>query len=161
MKIVRAGAPKKKPRTSERESMEKSRASEPAAGTAGYSRRSRLDKLGVKTAMRVALVGLDDRAFLRELQGRTANVAVGRPRKDTEMILFAVDGPAPLQRLDTLRRAIVRNGAIWVVWPKGQSHIKEDMIRNAAIAHGLVDIKVIAFSETLSGLKLVIPVAKR
>lgn len=31
----------------------------------------------------------------------------------------------------------------------------------AAIAQGLVDIKVIAFSGTLSGLKLVIPLARR
>ena len=48
-----------------------------------------------------------------------------------------------------------------MLWPKGQKHITEDMIRAAAIAHGLVDIKVVAFSERLSGLKLVIPVARR
>jgi hypothetical protein len=130
-------------------------------GVVGYSRRSRLDKLGVKPGMRVALIGLDDAAFRRELHTRTDQIATGRPRKDTEMILFAVDGPAPLKRLTTLQRTILRNGAIWVVWPKGQAHIKEDMIRAAAIAQGLVDIKVIAFSETLSGLKLVIPVARR
>ena len=128
---------------------------------AGYSKRSRLDKLGVKPGMRVALVGLDDAAFRRELRERTDDIAEGTPRKETAMILFAVDGPAPLKRLATLQRAILRNGAIWVVWPKGEKHIKEDMIRGAALAQGLVDIKVIAFSETLSGLKLVIPVAKR
>ena len=132
-----------------------------AAAPVGYSQRSRLDKLGIKPGMRVALVGLDDAGFRRELSARTDDVADGVPRKDTEMILFAVDGPAPLKRLTTLQRAIVRNGAIWVLWPKGQAHIKEDMIRAAALAQGLVDIKVIAFSETLSGLKLVIPVARR
>ena len=130
-------------------------------GAAGYSKRSRLDKLGIKPGMRVALVGLDDAAFRRELRTRTGDVAEGRPRRDTEMILFAVDDPAALRRLATLQRAIRRNGAIWVVWPKGRAHIKEDMIRAAAIAQGFVDIKVIAFSETLSGLKLVIPVARR
>jgi hypothetical protein len=127
----------------------------------GYSKRSRLDKLGIKEDMRVALVDLDDAAFRRELSERTDDIAEGRPKKDTEMILFAVDGPAPLRRLATLQRSMLRNGAIWVVWPKGQAHIKEDMIRAAAIAQGLVDIKVMAFSETLSGLKLVIPVARR
>lgn len=127
----------------------------------GYSKRSRLDKLGVKPGMRVALVGLDDAAFRRELRERTDEVAEGAPRKDTEMILFAVDGPAPLKRLTALQRAIRRDGVIWVVWPKGQPHIKEDTIRASAIAQGLVDIKVMAFSETLSGLKLVIPVARR
>ena len=133
----------------------------PTAGAVGYSKRSRLDKLGVKPGMKVALVGLDDAAFRRELGERTDDIADGAPRKDTEMILFAVDGAAPLKRLTTLQRAMVRNGTIWVVWPKGQPHIKEDMIRAAALAQGLVDIKVIAFSETLSGLKLVIPVARR
>jgi len=48
-----------------------------------------------------------------------------------------------------------------VVWPKGQAHIKEGMIREAALAQGLVDVKVCAFSGTLSALKLVIPVARR
>ena len=132
-----------------------------APPSVGYSKRSRLDKLGVKPGMRVALVGLDDPAFRRELRGRTDDVTDGRPRKETEMILFAVDGPAPLERLTTLQRSIRRDGAIWVVWPKGQAHIKEDTIRRAAIAQGLVDIKVMAFSETLSGLKLVIPLARR
>ena len=127
----------------------------------GYSRRSRLDKLGVKPGMRVAVVGLGDEAFRRELRARTDDIVEGRPRKDTEMILFAVDGAAALERLGALQRAITRDGAIWVVWPKGQAHIKEGMIRAAAIAQGLVDIKVMAFSETLSGLKLVIPVARR
>lgn len=141
--------------------MSPSRRPAKAAPAVGYSKRSRLDKLGVREGMRVALVDLDDAAFLRELGERTDDIAEGKPKKDTEMILFAVDGPAPLRRLATLQRSILRNGAIWVVWPKGQPHIKEDMIRAAAIAQGLVDIKVMAFSETLSGLKLVIPVARR
>ena len=127
----------------------------------GYSKRSRLDKLGVKPGMRVAVVGLTDAAFQRELRARTEEVAVGRPRQDSDMVLFAVNGPAPLGRLATLQAAIRRDGSIWVIWPKGQAHIKEDTIRAAAIAHGLVDVKVIAFSETLSGLKLVIPLARR
>lgn len=128
---------------------------------AGYSKRSRLDKLGVKPGMRVALAGVQDSTIRAELARRTTDVVESRPRKDSDMILFGADGPAKLRRLDTLQKRIKRNGMIWVIWPKGQSHIKEDMIRRAAIAHGLVDVKVIAFSETLSGLKLVIPIAKR
>lgn len=131
------------------------------AATVGYSKRSRLDKLGVKPGMRVALMGLTEAAFQHELRTRTEDVSVGRPRKDTDMVLFEVNGPAALARLATLRGTIKRNGSIWVLWPKGQAHIKEDTIRSAAIARGLVDVKVIAFSETLSGLKLVIPLARR
>ena len=38
--------------------------------------------------------------------------------------------------------------------------ITEDIIRNYALAHGLVDIKVCAVSELWSGLKLVVPLVK-
>jgi hypothetical protein len=133
----------------------------PGAPAVGYSKRSRLDKLDVKPGMRVAVLDLDDAAFRKELRQRTDAVAEGRAGKDTEMIVFAVDRPGPLERLSALRRSIRRDGTIWVLWPKGQAHIKEDMIRAAAIQQGLVDVKVIAFSEALSGLKLVIPVAQR
>jgi hypothetical protein len=131
------------------------------APRAGYSKRSRIDKLGLKDDMRVAVIGVDDRWIMRELKGRTTDIAEVRPRKETDMVLLGVDAPAKLKRLATLQERIKRNGMIWVIWPKGQQHIKGDMIRKAAIEHGLVDVKVMAFSETLSGLKLVIPVAKR
>lgn len=127
----------------------------------GYSKRSRLDKLGVKPAMRVAVLGVEDPWIMKELKERTSDVTISRPKKDTDMILFAVDGQKPLARLTTLRKSIRPNGMIWAIWPKGRQHIKEDMIRAAALAQDLVDVKVIAFSETLSGLKLVIPLAKR
>ena len=124
-------------------------------------KRPRLDKLGVKPGARVALVGHRDAAFRRELLARTRDVSEGRLRRGSDLIFFAVVGPAALARLATLQRAIQRDGAIWVLWPKGRKEIKEDLIRDAALRHGLVDVKVVAYSETLSGLKLVIPVAKR
>ena len=124
-------------------------------------KRPRLDKLGVKPGARVALVGHQDAAFRRELLARTRDVSAGRLRRGSDLIFFAVKGPAALARLATLQRAIQRDGAIWVLWPKGRKEIKEDLIRDAALRHGLVDVKVVAYSETLSGLKLVIPVAKR
>ena len=127
----------------------------------GYSKRSRLDKLGVKPGMRVAVLGVAEKDFVPELKQRTTDIALARPRKDSDLVFFGVEGVTPLERLATLQGSIKREGAIWVLWPKGQKHISEDMIRARAIAHGLVDIKVVAFSERLSGLKLVIPVARR
>ena len=127
----------------------------------GYSKRGRLDKLGVKPGMRVAVLDLGEPDFVPELKGRTADVAAGKPRKDTDMVFLSAESVASLRRLPTLERVIRRNGAIWVLWPKGQKHITEDLIRAAAIQNGLVDVKVIAFSDRLSGLKLVIPIARR
>jgi hypothetical protein len=139
-------------------------AAKPAAAAAprvGYSERSRIDKLGLKDGMRVAIVGVDDPWIRQELAERTSDVSESRPKRDTDLVLFGVDSVAALAGLKTLEKFIKRNGMIWAVWPKGQRHIREDDVRRAAIAHGFVDVKVMAFSETLSGLKLVIPVARR
>jgi hypothetical protein len=54
---------------------------------------------------------------------------------------------------------------LWVSWYKRSSGIatdmNEDFIRNFALQNNLVDVKVCAVTEQWSGLKLVIPVAKR
>ena len=52
-------------------------------------------------------------------------------------------------------------GAVWAVWPKGRKDLNENHVREAAFDAGLVDVKVVRFSATHSGLKLVIPKAKR
>ena len=66
-----------------------------------------------------------------------------------------------LARLRVLRETIKPGGGIWVVWPKGRKEFREDDVRAAGPSVGLVDVKVVAFSETLSGLKMMIPVKLR
>ena len=123
--------------------------------------RSLLDKLGVKAGARVAVVGSFPDGFLRDLAGRTDDVATGRPRKDSDLVFAAMANRKDLARLPTLRRALKPEGGIWVVWPKGQKAFREDDVRAAGPGAGLVDVKVVSFSDTLSGLKMVIPVAHR
>ena len=123
--------------------------------------RGRLDKLGIKPGMRVAVVDLDDAEFLAELRERTSDVTTSRPKKDTDAILVALGRTGDLPRLKTLRAAIKKNGMIWAVWPKGRKEFREDDVRAYALSEGLVDVKVMSFSDTLSGLKLVIPVKNR
>ena len=57
------------------------------------------------------------------------------------------------------------NITIWVSWYKKaakiETDITEDVIRNYALKNDLVDVKVCAVSDIWSGLKLVVPVAKR
>jgi hypothetical protein len=132
------------------------------APIAGYSGKPTIDKLGIKPGMKVAVLGLDsERAFLAELKARAGVVTSGRTPAGADVVLMRADSERELAKLTTLERTIARNGMIWVVWPKGQPHIKEDHVRAAALRQGLVDVKVCAFSETLSALKLVIPVARR
>lgn len=130
-------------------------------GNARYPR-SRLEKLGVKDTFVVSVIDVDDDSFHRELEGRAAKIATGRkPRAASDLIVYGATEKPDLDRLTALRGSIVPAGAIWVLWPKGRKELREDDVRNAAIAQGLVDIKVMSFSETLSALKLVIPVALR
>ena len=127
----------------------------------GYSHRRRLDKLGVKPGMRVALLGMRDAVFLAELDTRTDDIATQRPRKHSDVVFLLVDRAAALERLARLRSSIRQNGAIWVLWRKGRAGVKQGDVMAAAKAHGLVDIKVASFSNELSALKLVIPLAAR
>lgn len=123
--------------------------------------RGRLDKLGVKPESLVSIVGVDDAAFREEVEARTSTVFVGKVRKHSTLIVFGVTAIASLAKLATFKNAMAQDGAIWVVWPKGQKALREDDVRAAARGIGLVDVKVMSFSDTLSGLKLVIPVAQR
>jgi hypothetical protein len=123
--------------------------------------KSRIDKLGVKPGLRVAVVGVDEAEFLKELRGRTADVSLAKPKAGSDLVFVAMSDRKDLARLAALRKAIKPEGAIWVVWPKGRKEFREDDVRAAGPGAGLVDVKVVAFSETLSGLKMMIPVALR
>ena len=107
--------------------------------------------------MRVAVLGLEDAAFLKELRERTSEVATDRPKKDTDLVVVALSRTTDLPKLKALRAAIRKDGMIWVVWPKGRREFREDDVRAYGPTAGLVDVKVMSFSDTLSGLKLVIP----
>ena len=77
------------------------------------------------------------------------------------MIFFGATYAAALEHLKTLRNAIQPAGAIWVVRPKGQKTITEAGTMAAGKRAGLVDVKVVSFSESHTAEKFVIPVASR
>jgi hypothetical protein len=122
----------------------------------------RLDKLGIKPGMRVAVVDLEDEAFAAELRDRTHDVTRGEPLPGTDVIVVAADSLEALRRLAALRERTVPNGAIWVVSRKGRAAtIRDTDVMAAAKAAGLVENKVASFDETRTSLRLVIPVALR
>lgn len=123
--------------------------------------RGRLEKLGVKAGMRVAVVGVQDEGFLAELAARTEDVSHSRPKKDSDLIFYGFESKDGLAKVETLKKSLKPAGAIWTVYPKGQKHITQNDVMAACKAAGLVDIKVVGFSETHSSLKFVIPVAQR
>jgi hypothetical protein len=127
---------------------------------------SRLDKLGVKPGQTIALLNVDDKPFAEELRGRGALVTTPRPAaaaklQGVDMIFFGATQTSALDHLKTLRNVIQPAGAIWVVRPKGQTTISEASTMAAGKRAGLVDVKVVSFSESHTAEKFVIPVASR
>ena len=116
---------------------------------------SRLDKLGVKGDARVFLDGSFEPAFLSEMAGREA-----APR-ESGLLFLAADQRTDLEKITCLIRKMLPAAALWVVYPKGRQEIKEGDVLAAGRAAGLLDVKVVSFSLTHTGLKFVIPRAKR
>ena len=66
-----------------------------------------------------------------------------------------------LARLEKLKASLKPNGALWIIRPKGRPEISERATMAAGRAAGLVDVKVVAFSETHTAEKFVIPIVRR
>ena len=126
---------------------------------AGYSGTPLLRKLGIRPGMRVAVVAcpVPYRQLVPDLPGDV--VLSGDAGERADLVHLFVTGRAQLDQLPRLGRAVHPAGTIWVSWPKKSAKVPtdvtEDVVRQAALAAGLVDVKVCAVDETWSGLKLV------
>ena len=123
--------------------------------------KSLLDKLGIKPGAVVALLGITDADFRRQLAERTPKIAEGKPRQDADFIFYGAEDKSSLARLKSLASFLKKSGALWIVHPKGQSHIRESDVLAAGKKAGLVDVKVASFSATHTALKFVIPISRR
>lgn len=113
--------------------------------------RGRLDKLGVKSGMKVAVLGLEDPAFAAELAGRAS---LSNDFSELDILVFSADSAADLARIPELIPMLAERGALWIVSLKGKLlRIKDVEVMAAAKAHGLVDNKVCAFSDTRTALR--------
>jgi hypothetical protein len=120
-----------------------------------------LDKLDLKPGFDVAVLG-GEAKFARELGARVHSVVAGRVPKAANVVFLWSDTPAALKKLPAITKAMARDGAVWVVHPKGKdSKVKDTDIFAAAKNAGLTATKVARFSDTHTAEKLVIPVAKR
>lgn len=125
------------------------------------STRPRIDKLGVKTNHDVLLLGIeDDEAFVAELKQRGARVrTTGAGAAD--LIFATFRHRNDLRRLAALVPRLKSDGALWTLRPKGSKDLTEAEMMRAGQDAGLVDVKVVSFSDVLTAEKFVIPVAKR
>lgn len=127
----------------------------------GYSGTPLPTKLGIKEGASVVLVHAPDDAAaliaplpdgvrLRRRIGANADVVVA----------FFTRRGALEREFDRLRSGIHDAGGLWIAWPKRASgvatDITEDVVREIALAAGLVDNKVCAIDATWSGLRVVV-----
>jgi hypothetical protein len=124
----------------------------------GYSGKPLADKLGIKPAMRVAVI-----RGPKELSGWLAPLPAGAKLVDARArnvgcaILF-VSNAAELERdIAGVLARLDEGGICWLCWPKKSSgvvtDVTENLLREVALPTGRVDVKVCAVSETWSGLK--------
>ena len=118
------------------------------------SPRSLIDKLGAKAGMTVSIVGDFDADFVRDLTERVATVSAGQPRKGSDLVFVLAERSADLVGLASLESALAPGGAIWVVHPKGKGALKDTEVFAAGDALGLAATKVVRFSPTHTGEKL-------
>jgi hypothetical protein len=126
-----------------------------------YSHRTLMDKLGVKSGQRIAVLGVEDAEFLGDLAASVPEYSRGNRISKAELIFFSAEAREDLSQLKSLSRSISKSGGIWVVYPRGQKHIREIDVINAGKSAGLTDNKVCRFSGTHTALRFVIPLAKR
>lgn len=123
---------------------------------AGYSGKPLVDKLGIKPGRKV-YVGQGPPHVDELLDGATYTTRL--PARADVILTFHEARRTLERRLPTLTEHLVGNGMIWVCWPKKASGVPtdltEDVVRELALAGGLVDVKVCAVDDTWSGLKLV------
>ncbi len=124
--------------------------------------KSVIDKLGVKSDSKVSVINIADQKFLSELKKKTKDILIGKAVSESDFIFYEANRPKEVEKLSSLKKFLKLNGGIWVVSLKGKSATMKD-VEVMAIGKkcGLVDTKVVGFSETHTALKFVIPVAKR
>lgn len=111
----------------------------------------RLDKLGVKPGMAVAILNVEDPDFAAELAAR---VSLSNTFSELDMLIYGADSAEELARLPDMIPMLAERGALWIVSLKGKLlRIRDVEVMAAARAHGLVDNKVCAFSDTRTALR--------
>jgi hypothetical protein len=122
---------------------------------AGYSGTPQLQKLGIVPGVRLRILGADpDWTFAGPLEGVDL-VAEG----PCDIALVFVRALVELDSVVRWGELVYPSGAVWAAWPRKasghESEVDENAVRDAALAVGMVDVKVAAIDDDWSGLKVV------
>src|SRR5262249_8814941 len=121
-------------------------------------------KLGIAPGSSVLLDGTPT-GFTLDLPEGVRLARRAGPGPYDVILCFCPDLARLRRRWPTLHQLTTGAGALWIAWPKRASRIPTELdanvVREPALAHGRVAVKVCAVDETWSGLKHVIRTADR
>jgi hypothetical protein len=129
-----------------------------AAGAGGYSGTPLAQKLGIRPGHVLALVGAPRGWRVPDLPD---GVRVRRTvPADVDVVMAFVRRAAQLDGIVTeIAATLPTHGALWLCWPRRaaghDSDVNENLVRDALLPTGLVDVKVAAVGEDWSGLRFV------
>ena len=116
-----------------------------------------LRKLGIVPGARWSVVGADPGWRFETAPDAAAEVSESAP---ADVVLIFVRAAAELEpALVEHEQRVFPAGALWIAWPrKAAGHVSDlgdAVVRDAALARRLVDVKVAALDHDWSALKLV------
>ena len=130
---------------------------------AGYSNTPLSKKLGIKAGHRVVLLAAPTTLAeaLEPLPDNVQCLSSLRGSQPLDVVVWFTKRRAELEkRFGAIADRLEPAGGLWVAWPKQASKVATDItegvVRQIALAEGLVDNKVCAIDEVWSGLRCVI-----
>lgn len=125
---------------------------------AGYSEKTLLDKLGIKSDQSILFVNAPEEYFTA-LGSLPQSLKL--PNQQADFIhAFYTDKDNLASDAPLLANTLAKKGTLWASWPKkSQKSITSDLteqdFRDLLLPFGLIDVKVCAVTDVWSGLKFV------
>lgn len=116
--------------------------------------KSLIDKLGIRQSSKVSVINIVDRTYWQQLKGRTSDVHK-QPVEESDFIFIQVNNKKEVEKLSKLKLFLKQTGALWIVHPRRSKVVTERDVLQAGLAAGLVDVKVVRFSDTHTAHKFV------
>ena len=120
-----------------------------------------IDKLDVKPNAKVWLLDVAEPELETQLAERTSEVSRAKSARERDVVFVGVERDAHLPRIERALNAMLDDGAIWVIHPKGRDGVADTSIFEKAKTLNLTYTKVARVSETHTAEKLVRPRASR
>lgn len=123
-------------------------------------------KLGIQPDYRVAVVGAP-KGYPRALGQLPDGVAVRTHARGTsDLLLFFVTRRSELsRRYPSFVRALDREGALWIAWPKKTSGVATDLafaeVQEIGLSCGMVDTKVSVIDDIWTAVRFESPAQAR